>query len=157
MNSELMKVVIRPSHGNLEDVVQVGNRGVVADQQTMPNHRAYALQRNFYLINDGVEGRYEAFLPACTCEATLSCSLPRFFLLSLSREIQMLAKPSAPRALVERPVAWKFEKLDTIRHRIIQRAGRISRPKGNLTLTMSANQALRKDLQKGLRSYQSKV
>ncbi len=65
---------------------------------------------------------------------------------NLSREIQMLAKPCAPRALVKRPAAWKFEKLDTIRHRIIQRAGRISRPQGNLTITMSANQAARKDL-----------
>lgn len=65
---------------------------------------------------------------------------------NLSREIQMLARPSAPRALAKRPAAWKFEKLDTIRHRIIQRAGRISRPQGNLTLTMSANQAVRKDL-----------
>ena len=65
---------------------------------------------------------------------------------NLSREIQMLAKPSTPRALAKRPAAWKFEKLDTIRHRIIQRAGKISRPQGNLTLTMSANQAVRKDL-----------
>ena len=65
---------------------------------------------------------------------------------NLAREIQMLAQPSAPRALAKRPAAWKFETLDTIRHRIIQRAGRISRPQGNLTLTMSANQAVRKDL-----------
>jgi hypothetical protein len=59
---------------------------------------------------------------------------------NLSREIQMLAKPSSSRSLPKRPAAWKFEKLDTIRHRIIQRAGRISRPQGNLTLIMSANQ-----------------
>ncbi len=65
---------------------------------------------------------------------------------NLSREIQMLAKPSSSRSLPKRPAAWKFEKLDTIRHRIIQRAGRISRPQGNLTLIMSANQAVRKDL-----------
>jgi Transposase DDE domain group 1 len=65
---------------------------------------------------------------------------------NLSREIQMLARPPAPRARAKRPAAWKFEKLDTIRHRIIQRAGRLSRPKGKLTLTMSGNQAVRKDL-----------
>jgi len=47
---------------------------------------------------------------------------------NLSREIQMLAKPFSSRALPKRPAAWKFEKLDTVRHRIIQRAGRISRP-----------------------------
>jgi len=65
---------------------------------------------------------------------------------NLSREIQMLAQPAAPRAQAKRPAAWKFEKLDTIRHRIIQRAGRLNRPQGKLTLTMSANQAVRKDL-----------
>ena len=48
---------------------------------------------------------------------------------NLSREIQMLSKPSTSRALPKRPAAWKFEKLDTLRHRIIQRAGRISRPR----------------------------
>ena len=65
---------------------------------------------------------------------------------NLSREIQMLAAPSAPRALPKRPASWTFEKLDTLRHRIIQRAGRLIRPQGELTLTMSANQAVRKDL-----------
>jgi len=65
---------------------------------------------------------------------------------NLSREIQMIAAPSAPRALPKRPASWTFEKLDTLRHRIIQRAGRLIRPQGELTLTMSANPAVRKDL-----------
>jgi hypothetical protein len=58
----------------------------------------------------------------------------------------MLANPCSLRAKAKRPAAWKFEKLDTIRHRIIQRAGRLNRPQGKLTLTMSANQAVRDDL-----------
>ena len=65
---------------------------------------------------------------------------------NLSREVQMLASPSAPKALPKRPANWRFEKLDTLRHRIIQRAGRIIRPHGELTLTMSANTAVRKDI-----------
>ena len=65
---------------------------------------------------------------------------------NLSREVQMLATPSAARALPKRPANWKFEKLDVLRHRIIQRTGRIIRPQGELTLTMSANQTVRKDL-----------
>ena len=65
---------------------------------------------------------------------------------NLSREIQMLAAPPAPRAGSKRPAAWFFERLDTLRHRIIQRAGRLTRPQGELTLTMSANKATRKDL-----------
>ena len=64
----------------------------------------------------------------------------------LSRELQMLASPVAERALPKRPAAWAFEKLDTLRHRLIQRAGRLTRPKGQLTLTMIANEDVRKYL-----------
>ena len=65
---------------------------------------------------------------------------------NLSRELQMLASPAAERALPKRPAAWAFEKLDTLRHRLIQSAGRLTRPQGELTLTMSANEAVRQDL-----------
>jgi hypothetical protein len=65
---------------------------------------------------------------------------------NLSREVQMLAAPAALRARPKRPAAWKFHSLDTLRHRLIQRAGRLIRPQGNLTLIMSANAAVRQDL-----------
>ncbi len=65
---------------------------------------------------------------------------------NLSREIQMISSPAGLRALPKRPAAWKFKTLDTLRHRIIQRAGRLTRPQGELTLTLSANRAVRKDL-----------
>ena len=65
---------------------------------------------------------------------------------NLSREIQMLTQPSAPRSLAKRTAVYAFERLDTLRHRIIQRAGRLTRPQGELTLTMSANQTVRSDL-----------
>jgi len=65
---------------------------------------------------------------------------------NLSKEIQMQAAPAAHRARPKRPAAWDFKTLDTLRHRIIQRAGRLTRPKGDLTLTMSANHAVRNDL-----------
>jgi len=65
---------------------------------------------------------------------------------NLSREIQMLANAPADRSLPKRPTVWVFEKLDTLRHRILQRAGRLTRPAGELTLTMSANPAVREEL-----------
>jgi hypothetical protein len=65
---------------------------------------------------------------------------------NLSRELQMISAPAAHRARPKRPAAWKFKTLDTLRHRIIQRAGRLTRPQGELTLTMSANRAVRKSL-----------
>lgn len=65
---------------------------------------------------------------------------------NLSREVQMLAAPAGLRTRPKRPTAWKFQTLDTLRHRFIQRAGRLIRPQGNLTLIMSANPSVRKDL-----------
>ena len=65
---------------------------------------------------------------------------------NLSREIQMLKTPPVHRAKPKRPAAWTFQRLDTIRHRIIQRAGRLTNPQGELTLTMSANPSVRHDL-----------
>ena len=59
---------------------------------------------------------------------------------------RMLANPPLLRARPKRPAAWRFQTLDTLRHRFIQRAGRLIRPQGQLTLTMSANPAVRKDL-----------
>lgn len=65
---------------------------------------------------------------------------------NLSRELQMVASKPALYSLPKRPALWKFEKLDTIRHRIIQRAGRLTKPQNELTLTMSANRAVQRDL-----------
>jgi len=65
---------------------------------------------------------------------------------NLSREIQMLSDSPSFRAQPKRPAVWTFQTLDTLRHRIIQRAGRLTRPQGELTLTMSANPAVRQDL-----------
>jgi hypothetical protein len=73
---------------------------------------------------------------------------------NLSREIQMLATSPSFRAQPKRPAAWTFQTLDTLRHRLIQRAGRLTKPEGELTLTMSANQAVRQDLLHFLDSIQ---
>jgi hypothetical protein len=85
-------------------------------------------------------------IPCRGLEANQVFTISAMMAHNLSREIQMLARSSSTRARAKRPAAWKFEKLDTIRHRIIQRAGRLSRPQGELTLTMSANESVRKDL-----------
>jgi len=65
---------------------------------------------------------------------------------NLSRELQMLAAPAVRRAQPKRSAAWCFKRLDTLRHQIIQRAGRLTKPKGKLTLTLSTNQAVCQDL-----------
>ena len=64
---------------------------------------------------------------------------------NLSREVQMLAALSAAMALPKRPSCRAFERLDTLRHRLRHRDGQLIRPKGELTLSMKANEAVRKD------------
>ena len=46
----------------------------------------------------------------------------------------------------KRPALWEFEQLNTLRHRIIQRAGRLIRPQGKLTLSMASNEATENDM-----------
>ena len=65
---------------------------------------------------------------------------------NLGRELQMIAYPPSRTTLEKRPALWDFARLDTLRCRLIQRAGRLIRPQGQLTLSMSANQAVQEEL-----------
>jgi hypothetical protein len=65
---------------------------------------------------------------------------------NLSRELQMIARPAPRRAPQKRPALWDFARLNTLRCRLIQRAGRLIRPQGRLTLSMSANSTVQEEL-----------
>lgn len=52
----------------------------------------------------------------------------------------------APNTTEKRAPLWCFEQLGTIRRKLIQRAGRLTRPQGNLTLTLSANPTVKSEL-----------
>jgi hypothetical protein len=65
---------------------------------------------------------------------------------NLSRELQMMTRPAQRTTQEKRPALWQFEQLATLRRRIIQRAGRLIRPQGRLTLSMSANSAEQNEL-----------
>ena len=66
---------------------------------------------------------------------------------NLGRELQMLAHPRSTYSRAKRPAAWVFQTLDTLRHRFIQRAGRLTQPQGNLTLTLTPNPMVENDLE----------
>jgi hypothetical protein len=65
---------------------------------------------------------------------------------NLNRELQMMVKPKEKGTTEKRSPLWAFEELATIRQRLIQRAGRLTQPQGKLTLTMSGNEAVKRDL-----------
>ena len=60
---------------------------------------------------------------------------------NLGREMQMSAKPRVRGTTAKRRALWDFETLGTLRQRLVQRAGRLTSPAGELTLTVGANQA----------------
>ena len=64
---------------------------------------------------------------------------------NLTREIQMVARSREKGTTEKRSPLWVFEELKTLRHLIIQRAGRLTTPKGELTLTLNGNETVQKD------------
>jgi hypothetical protein len=65
---------------------------------------------------------------------------------NLNRELHMSSYKAARATTEKRAPIWKFVRLATRRMRIFQRAGRLTNPKGRLTLTMSANPAVQTEL-----------
>lgn len=72
--------------------------------------------------------------------------LAGLFAHNLTREFQMMTTPRRRNTSAKRAALWVFEQLDTLRRTLIQRAGRLTRPHGKLTLTISANQGVRKQI-----------
>lgn len=65
---------------------------------------------------------------------------------NLNRELQMSTRAPERHTTDARPALWSFQKLATLRRTLIQRAGRLTRPNGRLTLTMSASEEVQHDL-----------
>jgi hypothetical protein len=69
---------------------------------------------------------------------------------NLSRELQMAAEPAPRTTTSKRAALWRFMSLGTLRQRLLHRAGKLSRPGGELTLTMNANAAIQAELDRYL-------
>lgn len=63
--------------------------------------------------------------------------LAGLFAHNLARELQMRTEPPARGTTDNRAALWLFETVDTVRKTLLQRAGRLTRPNGKLTLTIS--------------------
>jgi hypothetical protein len=78
--------------------------------------------------------------------------LATLFAHNLARELQMqIEGPSRPTTW-KRKALWAFEKMDTLRQKLILRAGRLTEPEGRLTLTISANKLIKQNF---LRIFQA--
>jgi hypothetical protein len=65
---------------------------------------------------------------------------------NLNREMQIMVHGQQRNTTERRAPLWHFEQLGTLRRKLIQRAGRLTKPQGTLTLTMSANPAVKSQL-----------
>ena len=65
---------------------------------------------------------------------------------NLNAELQMRHHPKSRGTTRQRPALWVFRQLGTIRKQIIQRAGKLIRPQGSLTLCLQHNRALQSDI-----------
>lgn len=74
--------------------------------------------------------------------------LAGLFAHNLVRELQMATSSPCRTITAKRPALWAFETLHTLRLTLIQRAGRLTKPSGSLTLTISANNSLKRRLLK---------
>ena len=64
--------------------------------------------------------------------------LAGLFAHNLVRELQMRTETRSRGTTDNRAALWVFEQVDTVRKTLLQRAGRLTRPSGKLTLTISA-------------------
>jgi hypothetical protein len=65
---------------------------------------------------------------------------------NLTRELQMQATPRMGHTQPKRPADWEFLQLGTIRQRLLHLAGELTRPQGQLTLTVNDNPVVRTEL-----------
>jgi DDE family transposase len=69
---------------------------------------------------------------------------------NLGRELQMATRPADRDDLEKRPAKWRFDSLGTIRQHLLHNAGTLTRPQGELTLTMNSNDVIREELSRYL-------
>lgn len=65
---------------------------------------------------------------------------------NLLRELQMRQSAPQRRTTAKRAALWVFEQVGSLRQRIFHRAGKLTRPKGRLTLTLNASPPLQESL-----------
>ena len=63
-----------------------------------------------------------------------------------TRELQMESNNKLFNTSEKRRSLWRFSTLETLRKKIIQRAGRVIRPQGKLTLTMGVNETVENEI-----------
>jgi len=73
-------------------------------------------------------------------------TLSGMFAHNIGRELQMSTRQQDRKTMPKRPAHWNFQSLGTLRQHLLHTAAEITRPQGELTLTLNAEKALRRDV-----------
>jgi len=98
------------------------------------------------IFADAKSSAHLDYLPVRSCTGNQTFTLCAMMAHNLSRDIQVRAYERERGTTERRAPHWCFESLRRFRHRVIQRAARLTRPQGRLTLTLNANEALRDEM-----------
>ena len=74
---------------------------------------------------------------------------------NLGRELQMATRPAERVTTPTRMALWSFQELQTLRRTLFARAGRLTRPQGELTLTISANTEVQREILRHLEALRA--
>jgi hypothetical protein len=74
---------------------------------------------------------------------------------NLGRELQMATRPAERVTTPTRMALWCFQELQTLRRTLFTRAGRLTRPQGELTLTISANAEVQREILRHLEALRA--
>lgn len=87
------------------------------------------------------------YIPCRSLVANQQFMLASLLAHNLGRELQMAASVPTRGLTEKRAASRKFEKLGMLRKKFLLRAGRLTRPGGELVLTMAGNQVVRRELE----------
>jgi len=85
-------------------------------------------------------------VPVRRCLGNQMYLLAGLFAHNLVRELQMRTEAPSRGTTDNRAGLWVFEQVDTVRKTLLQRAGRLTRPSGKLTLTISGGSIVKEKL-----------
>jgi hypothetical protein len=95
------------------------------------------------------------YVPVRKCLGNQMYLLAGLFAHNLLREFQMMINKPSRATTEKRTPLWVFEELHTFRAGLLQRAGRLTRPHGKLTLTISAGQWIKNRIADVLKRLQN--
>jgi len=132
-----------PHEYGYEFTVIVTNKQTTMKKVLMFHHGRGYQEKIFGEMKSQSQMDYVAVRHLCGNQLYLMASILAH---NLARELQMITKPKSRGTTEKRSALWAFEELGTIRHHLLQRAGRLTQPQGKLTLTMNPNAAVKEDL-----------